>query len=75
MLLATYDLELDGHEAEVDDLYSRPEHVVCLQSWNVNVLHFLDYGPSAPSFGNGHESKETPKTYKRQCHNASSKYL
>jgi hypothetical protein len=58
----TYDLELDGDDPEVQHLYKGPEHVVCLQRRQIDVLQFPTDGSLSASFGDSHEGKKTGET-------------
>jgi len=62
----SYQLELHGHQAEVDDLDSRPHHVVRLDGGNVHVAHLLVNGPLSTSLGNRHGGEEAGDTEGRE---------
>jgi hypothetical protein len=59
---STYDLELDRDDPEVQHLHHRPEHIVCLQSWQVDVLELMGNGSLPTTLGDGHERKEAGET-------------
>lgn len=50
------------HQSEVDQLDSRPDQVVGLQRWNVDVLELLLDLLATTSFGHCHESEEGSET-------------
>jgi hypothetical protein len=58
----SYNLVLDRHDAEVDNLHSGPHHPIGLQRRHVDVLEFALHSALPTAFGNGHKSKETRKT-------------
>lgn len=58
----TYNLELDGHNAEVENLNGRPYDVVCLQSRYVDVLELASHGALSSALSHRHESEEASKT-------------
>jgi hypothetical protein len=61
--LITYNLELNGHHTEVDDLHSRPNQEVGLQGRNVDVLKLALYSTPSTTFSNGHECEESGETW------------
>lgn len=54
----TYNLELNRHKTEVDDLHSWPDYKVRLQRWDVDVLELARHSALSTAFGNGHEREE-----------------
>jgi hypothetical protein len=54
----TYDLELDGHDSEVENLHAWPHHKVGLESWNIDVLKLPSNCALATTFGNCHECEK-----------------
>jgi hypothetical protein len=60
--LATYNLELDGHHTEVDDLHSRPNQEVGLEGWNVDILELALHSTPSTALSDGHECEESGKT-------------
>lgn len=50
----TYQLELNRHQAEVDNLYSRPNNIVGLESWNVHIPKLVRNGATATTLSNSH---------------------
>lgn len=59
----TYNLELDGHDSEVEHLHQRPDHIVRLERGNVD---FLELGPDcslATTLCDCHEAEEGRQTY------------
>ena len=60
--LDTYQLELNRHQAEVDDLDSGPDHKVGLQRRDIHVPQLVVDGSSATTLCNGHHGKEACNT-------------
>jgi hypothetical protein len=58
----TYNLVLDGHNAEVHDLHRGPNQPVSLQGWNINVLELALHSALSTTLSDGHESEEASKT-------------
>jgi hypothetical protein len=58
----TYNLVLNGHDAEVHDLHSRPDQPVGLQGRDVDVLELLLHSTLSTTLSDGHESEEAGKT-------------
>lgn len=58
----TYDLELNGHDTEVDHLHRGPNDEVRLKSWHVNILELMGNGTPATTFADSHECEEAAKT-------------
>jgi hypothetical protein len=60
---STYNLELNWHDAEVDQLYCGPDKEVRLECWHVDVLELALDGALAAAFADGHECEEAPQTW------------
>jgi hypothetical protein len=60
----THNLELQRHDAEVENLHGRPDHVIRLQRRNVHFLELASNGATAAALGDGHEEEEERET----CH-------
>lgn len=58
----TYDLVLDGHDAEVHDLHRRPNQPVGFQGRDVDVLELALHSALSTTFSHSHESEEGSKT-------------
>jgi hypothetical protein len=65
--LKAHNLELNGNDSEVEDLYCRPKYEVGLQRRQVNIPELLGQGSLASSFRNGHKGKEARETYNKHC--------
>lgn len=63
---ATHNLELDGHDPEVDDLHSWPDQEVGLQRRDINVLELALDGALSTTLGDGHVCEECRKTSGRK---------
>lgn len=61
--IATHNLELNGHDAEVEHLYRRPDNEVRFECGNIDVLELVLDGALATAFANGHESEEAAETW------------
>ena len=57
----TYNLELDGHDPEVDDLHSRPDQEVGLQRRDIDVLEFALHSALSTTLCNCHVCEERSK--------------
>jgi hypothetical protein len=57
-----YDLILNRHDAEVDNLHRRPDQPVGLERRNVDVLKFALHSALPSTLRHGHESEEARKT-------------
>lgn len=62
----TYNLVLDRHNAEVDNLNRRPNQPVGLERWHVNVLELALHSALSTSFCHSHECEEASKTSRRE---------
>lgn len=62
----THELELDGHQAEVDDLDGRPDGIVGLECRHVHVPELVVDGPFATALGDGHGCVEAHETKGRE---------
>lgn len=62
----TYQLELHGHQAEVDNLHSRPDDEVGLQRGDVHVTQLAHDGTTATTLGDGHDREEAQQTKGRK---------
>ena len=60
--LVAYNLELNRHHTEVDDLHSRPNQEIGLQGWNVNVLELALYSTLSTAFSDRHEREKSGET-------------
>jgi hypothetical protein len=60
---STYNLELDWHDAEVDQLDCGPDKEVRLERWHVDVLELALNGTLAAALADGHECEEASQTY------------
>lgn len=60
---STYNLILNGHNSEVNDLNRRPNHPVGFQGRNINILEFALHSALPTALSNSHESEEAGKTY------------
>ena len=60
---ATYNLELQGNDPKIEDLYCRPEQEVRFQRWKVHLLEFACYGSSSTALGDGHKREESGQAY------------
>jgi hypothetical protein len=58
----THNLELNGHDAEVEHLHCRPDNEVRFECRDVDVLELVLDGALATAFTDGHESEEASKT-------------
>lgn len=58
----TYDLVLNGHDAEIDNLHSWPDQPIGLQRRNIDVLEFALHRTLSTTLSDGHESEEARKT-------------
>lgn len=54
----TYQLELNGHQTEIDNLHQRPNHEVGFQGWDIHISQLVGNSSSSASFSNGHDGKE-----------------
>jgi hypothetical protein len=59
----TYNLVLDRHDSEVDNLHCGPDKPVGLQRWDVDVLEFALHSALSSALSNGHECEEAGKTF------------
>lgn len=62
----TYNLVLDGHDAEVDNLHRGPNQPVGLKRRNVDVLELALHSALSTTFRHSHECKEASKTSWRE---------
>ena len=62
----TYNLELNRHKPEIDELNSRPDDKVRFQSRNIDVLELLLDLPVAATLSNCHKSKKGCETARRK---------
>lgn len=58
----THNLELNGHDAEVEHLHRRPDNEVCFECRDIDVLELVLDCALATAFTDGHESEEASKT-------------
>ena len=75
----TYDLELDGHDSEVENLHAWPHHKVGLESWNIDVLKLPSNCALPTTFGNCHECEKCCQTGRSEqelikCHTLQRRY-
>ena len=59
-------LELNGHDAEVEHLHRRPDNEVCFECRDIDVLELVLDCALATAFTDGHESEEASKTDRRK---------
>jgi hypothetical protein len=59
----TYNLVLDRHDSEVDNLDCGPDEPVGLQRRDINVLELALHSALSTTLSNGHESEEAGKTF------------
>lgn len=62
----THKLELHGHQAEVDDLYRRPDGVVRLQGRHIHVSQLVVHSATTSTLSNSHDGEETGHTERRK---------
>lgn len=67
----TYNLVLNWHNTEVDNLHSGPDHPVGLQCGNIDVLELALHSTLSTAFGHGHKGEETGETCDCQDRNSS----
>lgn len=60
--MVTNNLELNGHDAEVENLHGRPQEIVRFERRNVDVAELVDQGIPAAAFRHRHEGEETEQT-------------
>lgn len=60
----TYNLELDGNDAEIQDLHRRPQNEIGFEGRQVDILKLASQGPPPTALGHRHESEEAPQTWK-----------
>ena len=65
----TYNLELDGHNAEVEDLHRRPENEVGLESRQEDVSELAAQRSSSTTLGDSHKSEKACQTYTSTVNN------
>lgn len=58
----TYDLELDWHDAEVENLDCRPKNEVGLQCRQVDVTELASQSSSSATLGDRHETEKAHQT-------------
>jgi hypothetical protein len=57
----THNLELNRHDAEVNELHRGPDKEVRLECWHVNILEFASDGTLTAALTDGHEREEAPE--------------
>jgi hypothetical protein len=62
----TYNLVLDWHDPEVDELNRRPNHIIGFERRNVDVLELALHGALSTTFGNRHKREESRQTSRRK---------
>lgn len=62
----THQLELHGHQAEVDNLDRRPQNVVGLERRHIHVPHLVIHAPLSTALGQRHGSEEARETEGRK---------
>lgn len=62
LMFGTHNLELDGHDAEVDQLYRGPNNKVRFERRYVDVLELASDGTPATALADGHECEEAAQT-------------
>lgn len=60
---STYNLVLNGHDTEVDNLHSWPDQPVGLKRRDIDVLELALHGTLSTALGYGHECEEAGKTW------------
>lgn len=60
--MQTYNLVLNRHDAEIDNLHCWPNHEVGFQSRDIDVLELALHGALSTTLSNRHESKEAGET-------------
>lgn len=63
---STYQLELNRHQTEVDNLHSRPDNIVGLESRNVHVPKLVGHSATTTTLGNCHGGVENSQTERRK---------
>lgn len=58
-----YDLELNGHDTEVEHLHCWPDDVVRLERWDIYVSELLCNSISSTTFSHRHEGEEGSQTW------------
>jgi hypothetical protein len=61
--IRTHNLELNGHDAEVKHLHSRPDNEVRFECRDIDVLELGSDGALATAFTDGHECEEAGETW------------
>lgn len=59
---STHNLELNGHDTEVDQLNRRPDKEVRFKRRHVDVLEFASDGTLAATLADGHKCEEASET-------------
>ena len=60
--VGTYNLELNGHDAEVDQLHRRPNDEVRFERRYVDILELTSDGAPATALADSHECEEASQT-------------
>lgn len=63
---STYQLELNRHQTEVDNLHSRPHNIVGLESGNVHVSKLVGHSATTTALSNCHGGVENSQTERRK---------
>lgn len=64
--ILTHQLELNWHQAEVDDLDRGPNHKVGLERRHIHVPQLVLHGAPTTTLGNRHDSEESGNTKRRK---------
>jgi hypothetical protein len=59
---STYQLELNRHQTEVDNLHSRPNNIIGLEGGNVHVPKLVGHSATTTTLSNCHGSVENSQT-------------
>ena len=60
--MGTYNLELNWHDAEVDQLHRGPNNKVRFERRHVHILELASDGAPAAALTDGHECEEAAQT-------------
>jgi hypothetical protein len=63
LMLNTHNLELNGHDAEVDQLHRGPYDEVRLERRHVDVLELASDSAPTTALADGHECEEAAQTW------------
>lgn len=60
--MESYQLELNRHDSEIDNLNQRPDHVVCFESGNIHVSQLVRDSSSSATLCDCHDSEKSGNT-------------